>query len=437
MKAAIYARYSTDLQDATSISGQQANCEKIIAANGLQIVKRYSDEAISGSDDNRPGYRELLADSEAGLFDVIVVDETSRLTRSAGELPRLIELLAFRNQFLVDCKGFDSRNETSALLASVYGGIDSLELRKIKERTHRGLRERAKAGYSTGGRVYGYDTVPIDPDDPDSKKRYTVNTSEAEVIVEIFQRYADGESTKAICDDLNRRGVPSPGSTWNRTKRRCRGWVHTALAGNARTFDGMLRREMYVGTLIWNRCQWKKVPGTSRRKREVRPESEWTVAEAPELRIIDADLWDRVQARLKTPRRKTAKPKRLPGRPPRYLLSGLLKCGECGANFIMQDARAYGCSSHTNGGRHLCDNDIRVKRETAEDALLANVKKQLLSDETIRYIQRAVTAALREQERQSGAGSIKALEQRQRDVHATMRSPISASARPCKIASPV
>ena len=174
MKVAIYARYSTNQQDQTSITGQVTNCVELAKDNGWRVVEHYSDEAISGTDDSRPAYQQLLADSEAGKFDAIIVDETSRLTRRPGELPRLLEIFAFRNQFLIDCKGFDSRQETASLLASIYGGIDSLELRKIKERTHRGLRERAKAGFSAGGKCYGYETEIVDPDDPQSKKRHVV-----------------------------------------------------------------------------------------------------------------------------------------------------------------------------------------------------------------------------------------------------------------------
>ena len=80
MKVAIYARYSTNLQDKTSIDGQIVNCDAIAEAEGWQVVNHYSDEAISGTDDNRPGYLDLLADSEAEKFDGIIVDETSRLT---------------------------------------------------------------------------------------------------------------------------------------------------------------------------------------------------------------------------------------------------------------------------------------------------------------------------------------------------------------------
>jgi len=401
MKVAIYARYSTDLQDKSSITGQITNCEAVANENGWHVVEHYSDEAISGTDDSRPGYQQLLADSESGLFEAIIVDETSRLTRRPGELPRLLEIFSFRNQFLVDCKGFDSRHETAALLASIYGGIDSLELRKIKERTHRGLRERAKAGFSAGGKTYGFETEAVDPDDPQSKKRHIVIEHEAEIVREIFTRYADGESPRKICDDLNARGVPSPGSTWKRVTRRSRGWMGSALVGTAKQFTGILRRELYIGQVIWNRRRTKRVPGTSKRIAEIRPESDWIIQDHPELRVIDDALWSRVQARLKQCRKKAHKNnKRSRGRPSKYLLSGLMKCGECGANFIMRDTRAYACSSNTNGGRHLCDNEIRVNRDIAEGAILENVKIRLLSDDAISYITGQFKKALREIENQ-------------------------------------
>ena len=404
MKVAIYSRFSTDAQDATSITGQVANCEDLAAQNGWTVVKGYSDEAESGSDDTRPGYQALLADSEAGDFDGILIDETSRLTRRPGELPRLLEILTFRSQWLMDCKGFDSRQETAALLAAVYSGIDSLEIEKGKARTHRALRERHKAGFSAGGNTYGYTTVPIDSDDPKSKKNVVIVPEQATIVREIFERYASGESPRSIANELNRRGVPSPGSTWKRTKRRAKGWTMTTLVGTAKMHSGILRREQYVGEVVWNRTKWKKVPGTGKRVCELRPESEWIKKKHPNLRIIDDLLWQRVQARLKAARDK-AHPNTLAkrGRPSKYLLSGLMVCGECGANYIMQDTRAYGCAGHTAGGKHHCGNSVRVKREVAEAALLANIKKRLLCDKMTAYVEKQFRAAIREMGAQDDA----------------------------------
>jgi len=75
-----------------------------------------------------------------------------------------------------------------------------------------------------------------------------------------------------------------------------------------------------------------------------------------------------------------------------------MKCGECGANFIMRDTRAYACSSNTNGGRHLCGNEIRVNRGIAEGAILENLKIKLLDDDAIQYVTEQFKQALRELE---------------------------------------
>jgi hypothetical protein len=70
-------------------------------------------------------------------------------------------------------------------------------------------------------------------------------------------------------------------------------------------------------------------------------------------------------------------------------------------NFIMHDARAYGCSSHTNGGKHLCANDLRVRREIAEGAVPSNVQNGLLSDDMLRYVEQRVRVAPADREKQT------------------------------------
>ena len=391
MKVVIYSRYSTDQQDASSISGQVANCEALAMAKDWQVVERYKDEALSGSDDNRPGYKQLLADSEAALFDGIVVDETSRLTRRPGELSRLLEELAFRRQFIVDCKNFDSRDQNAALLASVYGGIDSLELIKIKQRTHRGLRERAKQGFSAGGKTYGYDSERIDPNDPDSKWRKVINEDQANWVVWIFEQYAAGLGGKRICAELNRLKVPSAGADWKRTKRRTDGkWQHSALLGQKSRGNGILRNELYIGRVIWNRGEWIKKPGTNTRVYRPRPDNEWIISEQPELRIVPQDLWNTVQARLNNPRAAASRP----GRRGKYLLTGLLLCDECGGSLTLIDKRCYGCGTRHRGGDAACSNPIRLKRTDLEDTLLADIRKELLAPEILPWIQREVTKAM-------------------------------------------
>lgn len=95
----------------------------------------------------------------------------------------------------------------------------------------------------------------------------------------------------------------------------------------------MLRNELYVGRLIWNRSRWVKQPGTNKRLRRIRPESEWIVLDKPELRIIDEEVWDGVQRRIAWVNEKHNYGNR-PGLAHRAstspkLLTGLMKCGVC------------------------------------------------------------------------------------------------------------
>jgi len=84
----------------------------------------------------------------------------------------------------------------------------------------------------------------------------------------------------------------------------------------------------------------------------------------------------------------------------------------------MSDSRAYGCSSHTNGGKHLCSNSVRVKRQIAENALLKNVRDGLLGEDIVRHVQRSDRKAIGEYKKQHSAKSesIRSLEARTREI---------------------
>jgi len=426
---ALYGRYSTDKQDATSIDGQFRNCEEFCAKHDYRIVGRYRDDGVTGTaDKDRRGFVAMMEAAKRQDFDGVIVDETSRLTRTPWKLGQLVEQLQFRGQFICDAKGsFDSRLGHAQLLAGLYGGLDSMELQKIKERTHRGLRERAENGFWTGGKVYGYESVAIDADEPDSKRRLVIDPEQAEIVRWIFESYASGMSPKKIADELNRRCIPSPGASWNRTQRRANGWMHSALVGTRDRGSGILRNEIYVGKVIWNKRQFVKVPGTNKRECRMRPKDEWVIREQPKLLIIPQLLWDRVQTRLAAQRNPKSVRKRR-GAPGKYILSGLLKCGDCGANFIIADRQHYRCSSHTNGGQRLCANGLRLKRSVAEEIILRGVKDDLLSPDALEYARDKAHQFLAEARRKQAlaAGSESGLNSRITEIDAKLRRVIDA-----------
>jgi site-specific DNA recombinase len=84
IRAAIYARYSTDQQREASIEDQARNCRRIAEREGWRLGIRYQDQAVSGSRVDRVGSQSMLADAKAGQFDVLVVDDISRLSRATS-----------------------------------------------------------------------------------------------------------------------------------------------------------------------------------------------------------------------------------------------------------------------------------------------------------------------------------------------------------------
>jgi hypothetical protein len=125
-----------------------------------------------------------------------------------------------------------------------------------------------------------------------TSSRLAIDDEQARWVRQIFEWFAEGWSPQKIADKLNTLKV-----------RTARGdeWTHTAIYTNAEK-GGFLCNQRFIGKLIWNRRQWKSRFDQERRKKrtpKMRDESDWVVVDAPELRIISQELWDRVQARLK------------------------------------------------------------------------------------------------------------------------------------------
>ncbi len=389
MKAAIYARFSTAAQDLQSIADQARICTEWATREGASIERTFADEGISGAAiGNRPGFLAMMRAAQAREFELLLVMDLSRLSRSQGDLAKTIDRLTFSGLRVVGVQdGFDTARDGHELVSGLSGIIGQQFRKMIAAKTHAALQSRAMMKRAAGGKSYGYR-----PDvRPDGTKGVAVVESEATIIREIFEAYARGVSMKAIAGDLNRRGVPSPGAAWNRTVRRQDGkWLQS-------TIHGILRNETFVGRAAWNRTRWMKDPDTGRRLCVARPRSEWIEHDAPELRIVGDEAWQRVRARI-APRelRLASNPTRaLRGGQPKYLLSGLLVCAVCGSRFTISSIdrrQQYICGSHTNGGHHACSNGLHVRRELAEQHILGETVEQLLSPA-------AITLAAKEMQR--------------------------------------
>ena len=405
MIAATYARYSSDAQRAASIDDQERNCDAVAERNGWTVEHRYRDRAISGTVADRPEYRRMLEDAEAGRFQALLIDDLSRLARDQVECERTIRRLEYWGIRIVAVSdGYDSANPagTRKVHRAVKNMMNELYLDDLREKTHRGLTGQALKGHNAGGRTYGYRHVPIeDPTRTDRlgrplvvAVRREIDPEQAEVVRRIWRWFAEGKSPMWIASELNRQGVPAP---------RSGSWCRTAIYGDRRSGVGILNNPLYLGKYIWNRSKWVKDPDTGRRRRIERPQSEWVINDMPELRIIDEDLARRVEARLEETRHQSRARKRAGkgtgGRRPKYLFSGLLKCGVCGANYVMANNVTYACAGRRDRGGHVCDNDLHVRRDVVEARLLEHIKHDLLSDEALAVFKRETTRLLGERKR--------------------------------------
>ncbi len=380
MNVAAYARYSTSLQTQSSIADQLRACREHAAARGWTVVEEYTDAAISGAAvGNRPQLQRMYADALAGKFSAVLVTDLTRLSPAQGDLAPMLERLRFRGVQVVGVQdGYDSSSRTARMQAGL-SGIMSEEFRAgIRERTHLALESRARSSRSTGGKCYGYQ-LDGSPDPEQSA-----------IVREIFTRAAAGDSLRTIASDLNARGIPSPGSSWDRTTRRRGGWMVSTL-------HAMVRNERYIGQLVWNRSQWVKDPDTGRRIRRERPRSEWVTRHDPTAQLVDDATWRAVRARqdARTGYGGGA------GGGPRYLLSGLLRCASCGAAMIITggSSRRYVCSTHHHGGPAACGMSLGVARAEAERALLDPVTRYLSSPEVVESAIEAMRRALAEASR--------------------------------------
>jgi site-specific DNA recombinase len=415
MRVVDYARFSSDNQRESSIADQVRNCERRAKHEGWSIARHYEDKAISGSTTERPGYQVLMKAARAREFDVLLIDDMSRLSRDSveTELARR-RLVQWGIRLIGVSDGIDTASKGHKALSQFKGVMNEVFLDDLRDKTHRGLSGKAIAGFHCGGKTYGYKSVPIyhaSKTDPYGRPvidavRLEVDPDQAALVRGVYEQYADGHSARRIASQLNEQRIPSPrGSTW------CQSTIYV-----------LLNNPLYQGQYQWNRREWFKDTDTHRRVYHRRPQDQVIEKDMPELRIIPPTLWERVEQR-----RRESITRGLPvrhalavkGRPAggqfKFLFSGLLKCGQCQANFVIVAPDVYGCASVVNRGKAVCTNSLRVRRDVVESRLLRGIKRDLFSDEGIALFIKETTKLLTEQNKALGADRERA-EKRQSEI---------------------
>lgn len=395
---AIYARYSTDRQDARSIDDQLRRCRRFADARGWAVAAEFTDAAQSGASLARAAMQRLLGAARArrSAFSAVLVDDLSRLSRDLGDAWGIIfGDLAAAGVRVVDCTTGRASNERGARLTfGVTALMNDAFLETVRAETHRGLEGRALAGFHTGGRCYGYTTAPEpNPPDPEHPRAVVrVEPAEARIVRRIFELYVAGWSLLRIASTLNVEGVPAPYDRHAYAKPSGKGWAANQL-------HAMLRNERYVGHVVWNRREWYRDPLTKKRRARVRDEREWVVTEAPELAIVDRETWEAAQAR----HRRSTRGGQTNGKKKVRLLSGFLRCGVCGAGLAIiastkkrgQVYSRYGCSANHGKGDAVCPNRRMISERVVTAQVLQGIAAYVQSPDFQAWLDEAVAAAAR------------------------------------------
>ncbi len=365
MRAAIYARYSSDRQSAASVEDQVRLCRAAAEREGWQIVETFADYALSGAHAaSRPGLMALREAVAAGALDLVLAESLDRLARDQEDIAALFKHCRFHGVEIRTVA--DGRIDELAI--GFKGTMSALYLKDLAAKTHRGLAGVVASGRAAAAPAFGYRRrVALDARGEPIAGLQEIDPDQAAIVRRIFEDYAGGLSPRSIAHALNAEGAAAPRSD---------GWAQNTITGNRARGTGILNNRLYVGERVWNRQRFVKDPQTGKRVARLNPESEWVIEAVPDLAIVDRALWDRAKA-IQDAAKGGGKGKKRPGPRPKHLLSGLIECGICGGTVSTINRDRYGCRTHKEKG--TCRNDRMAPRAEIERRVLDTLRDRLAS----------------------------------------------------------
>ena len=368
--AAMYLRLSRDDREkqegaraeSGSIAGQRELIRSFIREQpDMELYDSYVDDGWSGGNFDRPEFKRMMEDVEAGRVNCVVVKDLSRFGRDYIEAGRYLQktfpALGVRFIALTDhYDSFSAGTGESSIVLPVKNFINDSYCRDISMKVKSGLEAKRKNGECTAPfAVYGYKK------DENNKNRLSVDEYAAGVVKQIFEWKISGMSVSAIADSLNENGILSPKeykiSLGQKYKSGFSASGHSRW-GNA-SVKRILTSEVYIGHLVQGKSQ--KINYKVKKTVE-KPEAEWDRVENTHEPIVSEDNFWIVQELLKTDSRKSPQTG-LSG-----MFAGLLFCGDCGEQMIRRVVRYKGkqkvyyiCSTKNRGegcSRHSMEENV-------------------------------------------------------------------------------
>jgi len=341
MAVALYARVSTARQAEKdlSIPDQLNQMRDWCVKNGYTVAMEYIEAGASATDDKRPVFQKMIADAtdDSEPYEAVIIHSRSRFFRDMFEFLNYERMLNRAHCKIVSITQITSDDPSGEMAAKIFSLFDEYQSKENGKHTLRAMKENARRGFINGSKPpYGYRAVEVEIEvaKGKKKKRLEIDPIESEIVKRIFNMYLHGSElgsmgAKEIASYLNHKNIMMRVQKWNRSR------VHEILSSPT-----------YKGEYYFNK--------TNQKANEVKPQEEWIKVEIEP--IIDAATFE--AARLRRAERAPAKvAPRLVNSP--TLLTGLLKCGKCGAGMTTATGkggkyRYYKCNTRIGKGSDLC-----------------------------------------------------------------------------------
>lgn len=376
--AVIYARYSSSNQREESITAQIRCCREYADRNGFQIVKEYTDSALTGRTDRRPGFQQMIKDSDNQTFQAIIVWKLDRFARNRYDSAMYRNKLKKNGVKIVSAMEAISDSPEGIILEGLMESLAEYYSANLAENVRRGMYESALERKILGTPTYGYKRG--------SDGKYEIDQEAAAVIREIFDLYLAGRTQAEIITQINREGhLTATGKPFNKNSLHC-----------------ILKNEKYTGMYRYaDIVDPHGIPAII---------DEQTFEEAQKL-ALDRKRYRRVRQRESDET---------------YILSSLLFCGSCGSQMTGESAKSatgriyryYSCIGTKTQANNGCEKR-RIRKEILEREVFRIINEYVLTDEFIAQTARDFMVYQRERSENS---QIKILEQQLKEVEKKLKN---------------
>jgi DNA invertase Pin-like site-specific DNA recombinase len=366
----LYCRYSSHSQREVSIDQQIKECRKFADRNGIEIVKVYDDRAMTGTNDRRPQFQQMLSEAETMAYQYVIVYSLDRFARDRYDSAVYKRQLKQHGKKVLSATENISDDPTGILMESLLEGLAEYYSKELSRKIRRGMDDNAEKCLANGAMPYGYRRG--------ADGKYEIVPEEAQIVQEIFRRVAAGESLASIYGSLNDRGLRTRrGQPWNKG-----------------SFGRLLSNVRYTGVYVYKDIHIPDgVP-----------------------KIIDKEMFDAVQHYLKTkknPRLSGETPMRRRRENGVYLLTGKIFCGKCKGPMVGISGTSKSGSMHyyyvckTRRAEKTCDMKPQ-QRDAIEREVAKAIKDHILVDDVIAQLADYTLSTLKDVEEDGALPKLRA-----------------------------